>query len=210
MGLWPPSFGPLYWAVIHMVSQKYDVLDPAFPHQNAEREQLKGFYGALAAMLLCPGCAMHCRLYMSQHPPPLEEANKDNRAMWKWSVDFHNAVNVRTGKPEYSYADAENYIKSRFLNIKDWRETKRALQIREEDTAYIKRLQKELTEAGVRPPTREQALEEKKQQDQNRAKQNISSSGGSESDASVANNTKLMVAIVVILLVIILLMFFLM
>lgn len=129
--------------------------------------------------------------------------------MWKWSVDFHNAVNVRTGKPEYSYDDAENYIKTRFLNMQDWQATKRALQIREEDTAYIKRLQNELTTAGIRPPTREQVLEEKKRQDENRAQGRDSSGSNEPTENGVSNNAKLMVAIVVISLVIILLMFFL-
>ena len=47
--------------------------------------------GALAAALPCRLCGLHLLAYLAEHPvgPPVD----------LWLLDFHNAVNVRLGKP---------------------------------------------------------------------------------------------------------------
>jgi hypothetical protein len=76
--------GPKLWAELHARPAKYQG-DVA-----AEMEWLEGFAGRLS----CGECKTHWRKMTAATPPDLTSA----AAYYQWTVDSHNAVNVRLGK----------------------------------------------------------------------------------------------------------------
>lgn len=72
-------------------------------HSNA-RQMTKPDYiiwlRTISTTLPCPTCRLHMQRYLIAHPPELSE----NMFFWAW--DFHNNVNVRLGKPVFSYPNA--------------------------------------------------------------------------------------------------------
>jgi hypothetical protein len=65
----------------------------------------------LADYLLCPACVTHFRQYILDHPPT---GLKSYEEVFKWTVDFHNSVNVRTGKAQYTVKEAKQMLYDRF------------------------------------------------------------------------------------------------
>ena len=106
---------------------------------STERQKsMESLLSNLCVNLPCPGCSVHCSEYVIKHPP--RTSSRDD--LKKWAVDFHNAVNKRTGKRELSYKEAEDKLREKFFNIEEWKDIQRAEAIRIEDHKDIKRLQK--------------------------------------------------------------------
>ena len=53
----------------------------------------------------CDRCRPHIADYLRTHPIP-DRSGGDTMYLFKWSVDFHNAVNKRLGKRELSLSEA--------------------------------------------------------------------------------------------------------
>jgi len=72
--------GPGCWYSIHLAAAKgkYIVLD----------ELIKMY----AQSFVCVECRLHIRKYIKNNPLP---QNASNVELFKWTVDFHNAVNTR-------------------------------------------------------------------------------------------------------------------
>lgn len=136
----PIQWGHAFWPVVHLICFLYPMDFPAA--QQAKQR----FINDLWLYLPCMKCTYHCRLYFEQNPPPFKD--KDNksgeRALFKWSVDFHNAVNEQTGKRKFTYEEAEAQIVERFFSMKTGLENKRADDVRKEDHKEIERLKNEL------------------------------------------------------------------
>lgn len=60
----------------------------------------------LCKFLMCPSCGFHCRQYTATNKPEFVSGQQ----FWEYTVDFHNAVNERTGKIQVSYEEAETYL----------------------------------------------------------------------------------------------------
>ena len=58
------------------------------------------FLQGLQDVIPCSHCRNHYRAYLQQHP--VDEGTD----LFQWSVDLHNDVNLRTGKPLVSVSDA--------------------------------------------------------------------------------------------------------
>ena len=135
MGLYPGSWGFHQWNMLHRMALTY----PA--ESDKERQtQMTAYLEGMCANLPCPGCSFHCGKYLEEHKP----AVATRQDLKKWVVDFHNAVNKRLGKREWSYEEAERKWTQRAYNIPEWREIDRANQIRLEDDNKIEELQKEI------------------------------------------------------------------
>ena len=86
----PPSkWGPHFWMTLHIAClgcQDYKALT----------EFVEGYMYVIP----CLSCREHFEQVLVENPVP--EAGD----FFKWSVDVHNIVNKRLGKPEFSYEDA--------------------------------------------------------------------------------------------------------
>jgi hypothetical protein len=96
---WPPAWGYIFWNYIHASAKSYEGID--IPPETSK--QIKIFLEKTCSLLPCPACSFHCVKHVSQHQPFFETG--DN--FWKYTVDFHNTVNKKTGKIEFSYEEAE-------------------------------------------------------------------------------------------------------
>jgi hypothetical protein len=79
------------WAELHSRPAAYQ------GDQAAELAWLDTFAGRVP----CGECRRHWREMVAKIPPDLSAA----AAYWQWTVDAHNAVNVRLGKPMWTPTD---------------------------------------------------------------------------------------------------------
>ena len=90
--------GPGYWASWHIKSI------------YADTEAKKGEVARNIALDIknfpCLKCQTHAKYYVSKNPLIKAVKNKDPLSMLKWTVDFHNAVNLRLNKKIFTYEDA--------------------------------------------------------------------------------------------------------
>ena len=126
--MYPPVWGHHMWATIHLMAHVY----PQKP-SDKRKKSMENFLLNMCDNLPCPGCGMHCGMYMKEHPPHVETQG----ALKKWAIDFHNTVNKRTGKRELTYEEAEKVLHENFFQKQDWVELKRAQEMRREDHAAI-------------------------------------------------------------------------
>ena len=86
----PPSkWGPHFWMTLHIA---------CLGCQDAK--VLVDFVEGYKEIIPCLSCREHFEQVLIENPVP--EADD----LFKWSVDVHNIVNKRLGKPEFSYEDA--------------------------------------------------------------------------------------------------------
>jgi hypothetical protein len=102
--MWPKLFGPYIWPLLHLHAYRYS---SAAPHEQAA---IRRYFADLPAMLPCPGCQMHAAAYLKEHPVDLAR-------LFHWSVDFHNSVNKRTGKREFTYDEAFKDLHAKFFDV---------------------------------------------------------------------------------------------
>jgi hypothetical protein len=93
----PPCWGPVQWLALHQMLRGY----PEQP-SDAKRTALAAYVTALADVLPCESCSGHWRALLAQSPVD----TSSRTAALKWSIDAHNTVNKRLGKPVLSYDDA--------------------------------------------------------------------------------------------------------
>jgi hypothetical protein len=88
MGLCPKSFGPYFWGAFHLACLA-----------AVDKAALKTFIETYQMILPCFGCSLHFSKLLAENPLP-------DIDQFRWSVDIHNLVNERLGKPIVSYEDA--------------------------------------------------------------------------------------------------------
>lgn len=81
----PPSWGPYYWGMLHIAALANA---PEFP------ELVQMFPG----LLPCSTCSADFKKIVETTPL--------TGNYFMWSVDVHNQVNAKLGKPQVSYEDA--------------------------------------------------------------------------------------------------------
>ena len=104
--MWPVLWGPFMWDMLHKSAMAYLLDHPDEPWTSEETEMVARFYRLLCFYLLCPGCGVHCLNYVQQHPPVF----RNSTDYWNWLVDFHNAVNRRTGAPRTNGTTQAKYL----------------------------------------------------------------------------------------------------
>ena len=88
-------WGPVQWMALHQLMRGF----PVAPSE-ARRKGLEQYVTALADVIPCPSCSEHWR-------DLARTVRTDGRVQaLKWSIDAHNTVNKRLGKPVYTYAQA--------------------------------------------------------------------------------------------------------
>lgn len=90
--------GPGYWASWHIKSI------------YADTESKKGEVARNIALDIknfpCLKCQTHAKYYVSRNPLIKAVKDKDKLSMLKWTVDFHNEVNLRLNKKIFTYEEA--------------------------------------------------------------------------------------------------------
>ena len=82
MGIRPEVWGPVLWGAIHLTC----LTGTATPE----------FINSFADALPCPACSAHFKELLMELPFP---DSNDPMILFQWSVNVHNSVNARIGKP---------------------------------------------------------------------------------------------------------------
>lgn len=97
----PNIFGPPFWFTLHSGAIGYPVnASPIF------KQKMRNFIIGIPVMLPCKNCQEHATAYIEKNFDKLDEIVSGRDSLFKFFVDFHNAVNIRHDKPEMSYEDA--------------------------------------------------------------------------------------------------------
>lgn len=93
-------WGPSMWRVLHSLS--FSISE----ENEKDRKKFLDFLESLRTLLPCEDCRLHFSQYLEEHNPQKAE----NLAVW--TFDFHNAVNERLGKPQFSFEDVSKLYES--------------------------------------------------------------------------------------------------
>jgi len=99
----PQVFGPPLWFSLHNASAYYP--DRASP---LHAERMKHIIIGIPVLIPCGTCKEHAINYIEEHKHHLMEICKTKKDLFKFFVDFHNYVNKRLGKREFTYEEAYN------------------------------------------------------------------------------------------------------
>ena len=99
----PKIWGPIYWFNLHNSSNYYPI-NPSKKLKNITKNRIL----SIPHELPCNKCKIHAIEYINSRMCELDTIvdSKDN--LFKFYVDFHNKVNIRTGKNPISYEEARN------------------------------------------------------------------------------------------------------
>lgn len=94
----PTVWGPSFWFMLHNGASKYPI-----EASNHRKERMKGFILGIPTMVPCEGCISHAIPYLEASKSRLDEIVKGRDSLFKFFVDFHNDVNKRLHKKQYTY-----------------------------------------------------------------------------------------------------------
>jgi Erv1 / Alr family len=92
----PKYIGPGMWVSIHTLAKGATTYE--------KKKAFVDYMNTLRASFPCPECRKHLSAYLDSHPFDAywslrDPATQEDTGMFRYSVDFHNAVNVRLKKP---------------------------------------------------------------------------------------------------------------
>lgn len=94
-GYSPVVWGPHMWFMFHLIAATY----PDSP-TAADKSKYATFYKSLQDVLPCPGCQQGYQIIITSEPTKLGPRTFNSReSLFKWTVDAHNRVNAKLGKP---------------------------------------------------------------------------------------------------------------
>lgn len=82
-------FGPALWKSMHSIAYAA----PARPSLEEQRSYVD-FFRSLGDVIPCPGCRVHYKEYMNEHP--IDASSRE--ALASWVYELHDSVNRRRGK----------------------------------------------------------------------------------------------------------------
>lgn len=97
-------FGPGGWLCLHTLALR--------ANDSKTKEYFTWFVdNFIKHGIFCSTCHRHANDYLMNNPLPktpyyINSRDKRDLSMFKWTVDFHNAVNYRLGKPQVDIAEA--------------------------------------------------------------------------------------------------------
>ena len=96
----PSIWGPSFWYTLHNSALQFPIDPTPFASQT-----MLNFILALPWILPCSNCSEHAKQFLSAYPD-LREAVSSRDNIFKFFWDFHNHVNVNTGKKPITFSDA--------------------------------------------------------------------------------------------------------
>jgi len=97
----PKVWGPAFWFSLHVSAAHYPL--EASP---IVKERMKGRILAIHYEIPCATCRPHAVAYIEKNRDNLDKIVSGRHALGKFYVDFHNQVNKRYNKPEWTYEQA--------------------------------------------------------------------------------------------------------
>ena len=94
----PKYIGPGYWTSWHLKSMR--------AAKRNEKAEVSRCIVLDIASFPCLKCRDHAKEYVRKHPLIDVVNNKKEISLFEWTVNFHNAVNLKIGKDTYSLEDA--------------------------------------------------------------------------------------------------------
>ncbi len=83
------------WFMFHVVAATY----PQRPTRE-DKARFSAFYSSLQGVLPCEGCRKGYAAMLKTEPTKLVPGTFESRnTLFKWTVDVHNRVNAKLGKP---------------------------------------------------------------------------------------------------------------
>jgi Erv1 / Alr family len=132
--MYPGFFTPL-WDTMMIVAR-------ALPHDKLDESRKLAFIRfieGLIPLIPCPGCSMHAMYYYMNHR--LNDIQTGQEA-YEWIIAFHNDVNKRNGKREYTVKEASEALDARLNG--EMKDLVRSEVRQKEDHKKIKELSDEL------------------------------------------------------------------
>ena len=133
--MYPPVWGPDVWGTCHLMAHLY----PENPSQLRQASFLQ-FIAGIMMNLPCQGCQMHATAYVKSNPPPVTSRSE----LKKWFVDFHNTVNLRTGKSAVTYEEADKILQDRYFTKTVWDQARTKQQTVRSEQQMIQALKAQL------------------------------------------------------------------
>lgn len=100
------TFWSKYWKILHTIALEY----PTNPDDNNKSDIIKLFYNMKNGGILCHDCALHFKTYSDKNKIELCYNNKEQ--LFKYFVDLHNDVNIKTNKQLISIENAKELYKN--------------------------------------------------------------------------------------------------
>jgi hypothetical protein len=97
----PKIWGPAFWFSLHTSAVYYP--EDASP---LVRERMKQRILAIPYEIPCKSCMTHASSFIEDNRDKLDDIVSNRHKLGKFYVDFHNKVNKRFGKPEWTYEQA--------------------------------------------------------------------------------------------------------
>jgi hypothetical protein len=97
----PTVWGPAFWFGLHVSAAHYPM--------NASpivKERMKGRILALPYEISCGACKPHASAFIEKHKHRLDDIVSGRHKLGAFYVDFHNQVNKRHNKKEWTYEEA--------------------------------------------------------------------------------------------------------
>jgi len=88
---------PLLWKQFHIV-----LFQATYNPHIFDQDALATYILRFHERLKCETCVLHYQEQMETNPPPFQHPED----LFRWSVDIHNSVNTRLGKPVLKYEQA--------------------------------------------------------------------------------------------------------
>lgn len=100
----PNIWGPPFWFSLHISALYYP--EEASP---IVRERMKNRILAIPYEIPCGLCRPHASSYIEKNKENLDNIVNGRESLFRFYLDFHNAVNARYGKEQWSYERAYNH-----------------------------------------------------------------------------------------------------
>lgn len=97
----PQIWGPSYWFNLHISATYYPL--SASP---IVKDRMKGRILAIPYEIPCAKCRGHAIAFIEKHRDKLDTIVSGRHELGRFYVDFHNQVNKRYGKKEWTYEEA--------------------------------------------------------------------------------------------------------
>lgn len=94
----PKVWGPPYWYTLHVSAAHY----PMNPSPIV-RERMKGRILAIPYEIPCQKCRVHAVAFVEKNRENLDKVVSSRHDLGRFYMDFHNQVNKRYNKPEWTY-----------------------------------------------------------------------------------------------------------
>ena len=101
-------WGPSTWIFFHTIAEK--IKEESFPVVGV---QLFSFIKRICHFLPCPDCTGHAKKFLGTITP---NSFKTKENLINYLYIFHNNVNIRKNKPQYSTTDLKKYESSDLIN----------------------------------------------------------------------------------------------